>query len=54
MEKTVGLDINHQSHVMLCGNPQMVRDTQKILQDTRQMQKNLRGQPGHISSEQYW
>lgn len=54
LEKTVGLDINHQSHVMLCGNPQMVRDTQKILQDTRQMQKNLRGQPGHISSEQYW
>lgn len=54
LEKTLGIFINHKSHVMLCGNPHMVRDTQKILQDTRQMQKNLRGQSGHISSEQYW
>lgn len=42
------------SHVMLCGNPQMVKDTFQTLQEHRQMRKHFRKKPGHISSEQYW
>ncbi|MCP1064966.1 ferredoxin--NADP(+) reductase [Serratia symbiotica] len=55
LEAVVGLTIDADtSHVMLCGNPQMVRDTQKILQEQRQMRKHLRRKPGHITSEHYW
>lgn len=43
-----------ESHVMLCGNPDMVRDTQQLLQISRGMHKHLRRQPGHITSERYW
>lgn len=42
------------SHVMLCGNPQMVRDTQQILQDSRCMRKHFNRKPGHMTSENYW
>ena len=38
---------------MLCGNPQMVRDCQQVLQ-ARGLQKNLRRAPGQISQENYW
>ncbi|WP_216782477.1 ferredoxin--NADP(+) reductase [Candidatus Profftia tarda] len=55
LESSVGLTIDKlDSHVMLCGNPQMVRDTQQLLQETRGMSKNLRSRPGHITSENYW
>lgn len=55
LEEAVGLSINKtQSHVMLCGNPQMVADTRKLLKETRDMDKHLRRKPGHITSENYW
>jgi ferredoxin--NADP+ reductase len=55
LEKAVGLPINVETcHVMLCGNPQMVRDTQQLLKETRGMTKHLRRKPGHMTSEQYW
>lgn len=55
LETAVGLIINAEtSHVMLCGNPQMVRDTQQALKEQRQMRKHLRRKPGHITSEHYW
>ncbi|MEQ4924810.1 ferredoxin--NADP(+) reductase [Proteus hauseri] len=55
LEKTVGLTITPEdSHIMLCGNPQMVRDTQQLLKEQREMRKHLRRKPGHITSEQYW
>lgn len=55
LEAAVGLPMNTEtSHVMLCGNPQMVRDTQQLLKDTRQMSKHLRRRPGHMSAEHYW
>ncbi|MGV3345653.1 ferredoxin--NADP(+) reductase [Enterobacteriaceae bacterium LUAb1] len=55
LEAAVGLPLNAAtSHVMLCGNPQMVRDTQQLLKETRDMRKHLRRKPGHISSEHYW
>ncbi|MDK1182547.1 ferredoxin--NADP(+) reductase [Cronobacter sakazakii] len=55
LEEAVGLPMDTAtSHVMLCGNPQMVRDTQQLLKDTRQMAKHLRRRPGHMTAEHYW
>lgn len=55
LEEAVGLPLTAEtSHVMLCGNPQMVRDTTQLLKDTRQMAKHLRRRPGHITAEHYW
>lgn len=55
LESRVGLTIDAESsHVMLCGNPQMVRDTQQMLKETRDMRKHLKRKPGHITSEHYW
>lgn len=41
------------SHAMLCGNPDMVRDTQAIL-DHRGMRRHRRREPGHVTLETYW
>ncbi len=41
------------SHVMLCGNPEMVDDTQKVLV-ARGMRRHRRNEPGHITVETYW
>jgi ferredoxin/flavodoxin---NADP+ reductase len=41
------------SHAMLCGNPAMVEDTQKALEE-RGMRRHRRKQPGHITVETYW
>jgi len=41
------------SHAMLCGNPAMVEDTQKALEE-RAMRRHRRKQPGHITVETYW
>ncbi|MBK4775274.1 ferredoxin--NADP(+) reductase [Candidatus Pantoea edessiphila] len=55
LENAIKLDINAQhSHVMLCGNPGMVHETQQLLKNTRGMQINLKSKPGHITSENYW
>lgn len=55
LEEAVGLPMTTDtSHVMLCGNPQMVRDTQQLLKETRQMTKHLRRLPGHMTAEHYW
>lgn len=55
LEARIGLPMSAEnSHVMLCGNPQMVRDTQQLLKETRQMTKHLRRRPGHMTAEHYW
>jgi ferredoxin/flavodoxin---NADP+ reductase len=38
---------------MLCGNPAMVEDTQKLLL-TRGMRRHRRKEPGHVTVETYW
>ncbi|MBT0724578.1 ferredoxin--NADP(+) reductase [Rosenbergiella sp. S61] len=43
-----------KSHIMICGNPEMVRETQKYLKEQRGLRKHLRRKPGHITSEHYW
>jgi ferredoxin--NADP+ reductase len=41
------------SHVMLCGNPDMLRDAQAALQE-RGLRKHRRRAPGHITVESFW
>jgi ferredoxin--NADP+ reductase len=41
------------SHVMLCGNPDMLKDVQAVLA-TRGMKKHRRRAPGHITVESFW
>jgi len=54
MEESVGLELaTSQSQVMLCGNPDMVKDTIEILKE-RGFTKNRRRTPGHITVENYW
>jgi ferredoxin--NADP+ reductase len=38
---------------MLCGNPDMLRDTQALL-DQRGMRRHRRREPGHFTLEAYW
>ncbi|WP_368571003.1 ferredoxin--NADP reductase [Acinetobacter haemolyticus] len=53
LEKVVGLELNPESsHVMLCGNPQMVDDTKEALKQ-RGLTMNRRGE-GNIAVENYW
>lgn len=42
-----------QSQVMICGNPEMIKDTRTALEELG-LQKNLRRKPGNITVEQYW
>ncbi|MFC3031572.1 ferredoxin--NADP reductase [Pseudoalteromonas fenneropenaei] len=42
-----------KSQFMICGNPQMVKDTTLLLQE-RGFLRNRRAAPGHITVEQYW
>jgi len=54
LEQRAGLKITHEnSQVMICGSPDMVRDTQDVL-EARGLKKNRRREPGHITTEQYW
>ena len=41
------------SHFMICGNPDMVKDLVQLLQ-TLGYKRHRRSEPGHISVEQYW
>ncbi|PML79707.1 ferredoxin--NADP reductase [Enterovibrio norvegicus] len=54
LERLVGLPLSaEQSQVMLCGNPQMVKDV-RVLLEQKGLEKNLRRKPGNITTEQYW
>ena len=54
LEERTGLQLNCDiAQVMICGNPQMVQDTRKVLQE-RGFKKNLRRKPGNITTENYW
>lgn len=41
------------SQVMICGNPEMVKETSALL-NARGLQRNRRREPGHITVENYW
>lgn len=53
LELRAGGRIDDQSHVMLCGNPDMVQDTLNVL-SKRGLKKHTRREAGHISIEKYW
>ena len=54
LEKSAGLEMDPaRSHFMLCGNPEMVKDTIEALKP-RGFRKNRRRTPGHITVENYW
>ena len=54
LESAAGLPLTPQSsHVMLCGNPQMLRDASAALA-ARGMRKHRRRAPGHITVESFW
>ncbi|MHA3052195.1 ferredoxin--NADP reductase [Acinetobacter sp. ANC 4640] len=53
LEAVVGQQFNPKtSHIMLCGNPQMVEDTKEALKQ-RGLSMNRRGE-GNIAVENYW
>lgn len=41
------------SHVMLCGNPEMIKDTIAALEQ-RGMRRHKKREPGHYTTEKYW
>jgi len=54
LEQRAALDIRPEtSQIMICGNPEMVKDTSAILQ-ARGLERNRRRTPGHITVEKYW
>lgn len=54
LQERTGLDISPaESQFMICGNPQMVKDTATMLL-ARGFERNRRRKPGHITMENYW
>jgi ferredoxin--NADP+ reductase len=54
LEGRVGLSLTPENaHAMLCGNPAMVDDVQKVLA-ARGMRRHRRREPGHVTLETYW
>jgi ferredoxin--NADP+ reductase len=54
IERSVALELSAStSQVMLCGNPDMLKDTQAALGE-RGMRKHRRRAPGHITVESFW
>lgn len=53
LEAAAGTAIDARSHLMLCGNPEMLRDTTAALLE-RGLRKHRRRAPGHITVESFW
>lgn len=54
LEDACGIHISaDESQIMLCGNPDMVKETTEALKE-RGLEKNRRRTPGHITTENYW
>ena len=54
LEENIGLKLDHdRSRIMLCGNPEMVEDSRRILTE-RGFRLSRRGEPGHLAVENYW
>ena len=54
LEERANLPLHPDSaHVMICGNPEMVKDTSEVLK-ARGFTKNSRKESGHITTENYW
>jgi ferredoxin/flavodoxin---NADP+ reductase len=54
LEENLGIKLDHdRSRIMLCGNPEMVEDSRKLLTE-RGFRISRRGDPGHLAVENYW
>ncbi|MFC0446049.1 ferredoxin--NADP reductase [Pseudidiomarina halophila] len=53
LEAALGDELNDNAQVMLCGNPEMIRDAKQVLAD-KGLPKNLRRKPGNVTVEHYW
>lgn len=54
LERVVGIAFDSESsHFMLCGNPDMIRDSMLCL-EARGLRRHKRREPGHITTEKYW
>ncbi|MCW8883884.1 MAG: ferredoxin--NADP reductase [Motiliproteus sp.] len=54
LEDLLDMELDDQtSQVMICGNPEMVKDCISSLK-SKGLRKNLRHTPGHITVERYW
>lgn len=54
LEKATGLELSPEhSRIMLCGNPQMIDETRKVLK-ARDLQLSLSKRPGQVAVENYW
>lgn len=54
LQNKAGVEMNpKETHVMLCGNPDMVKDTTLALKKIG-LKKHRRNSPGHITTENYW
>jgi ferredoxin--NADP+ reductase len=53
LETAAGLELDQRSHVMLCGNPDMLKDASAALAE-RGLRKHRRRVPGHITVESFW
>ncbi|MEC4727251.1 ferredoxin--NADP reductase [Shewanella sp. D64] len=54
IEQRLGLKISAENaQVLLCGNPEMIKDANNILLE-KGLSKNLRRAPGQITIEKYW
>lgn len=53
LEATASTQIDSTAQIMLCGNPDMIKDTRQLLQE-RDLHLNLRRKPGNVTLEQYW
>ena len=54
LERAAGVELTPEhSRVMICGNPQMIDDTRKVLK-LRDMNLSLSRRPGQVAVENYW
>jgi ferredoxin--NADP+ reductase len=54
LEENIGIRLDHErSRIMLCGNPEMVEDSRKLLIE-KGYRLSRRGDPGHLAVENYW
>jgi ferredoxin--NADP+ reductase len=53
LEAAAGAAFDERCHVMLCGNPQMLKDVAAALAE-RGLRKHRRRNPGHITVESFW
>jgi ferredoxin--NADP+ reductase len=54
LERAAGVALSPETaHVMLCGNPDMLKDATAAL-IARGLRKHRRRTPGHISVESFW